>query len=259
MAANEIPAGAPCWIDLLTSDADRARAFYTALFGWEAGEGSPEFGGYFMFLKDGAPVAGGMPTPPGVEAPDQWGIYLNVEDARKTVEVALTRGATRRAEPTDVADLGTSAVIADPGGAQIGLWQTNTFPGIAVSAQQPGAPAWFELFTRDYDTAVAFYKDVLGWDAHTMSDTPQFRYTTLGEGDDARAGIMDASGMVPEGVPGQWSVYIRTDDADATLARVTELGGSVVRPAEDTPYGRLAEAADPTGAQFKLMGPNVSS
>jgi predicted enzyme related to lactoylglutathione lyase len=92
-----------------------------------------------------------------------------------------------------------------------------------------------------------------------MSDAPQFRYTTLGEGDAARAGIMDASEMLPEGVPGEWSVYIRTDDVDAAQARVGELGGSVVRPAEDTPYGRLAAVADPSGAQFKLIGPNVST
>ena len=50
---------------------------------------------------------------------------------------------------------------------------------------EPGAPAWFELHTRDYDTSVQFYKDVFGWDAKTMSDTPDFRYTTLGEGDNA--------------------------------------------------------------------------
>jgi hypothetical protein len=43
------------------------------------------------------------------------------------------------------------------------------------------------------------------------------------------------------------------EDADAALAKITELGGSIVRPAEDTPYGRLAEAADPTGVHFKLI------
>ena len=50
-------------------------------------------------------------------------------------------------------------------------------------------------------------------------------------------------------------MYFRTDDADATIARARELGGSVIQPAEDTPYGRLATLADPTGAAFKLIGP----
>ena len=47
---------------------------------------------------------------------------------------------------------------------------------------------------------------------------------------------------------------LRVEDTDAALARIVELGGSTVRPAEDTPYGRLAAATDPTGAQFKLVG-----
>jgi uncharacterized protein len=56
-------------------------------------------------------------------------------------------------------------------------------------------------------------------------------------------------------VPGQWSIYFGTEDADATLARIVELGGSIVQPAEDTPYGRLAQAADPSGINFKLIQP----
>jgi predicted enzyme related to lactoylglutathione lyase len=57
-------------------------------------------------------------------------------------------------------------------------------------------------------------------------------------------------------VPAHWSIYFGVDDTDAALTRVEALGGSVVRAAEDTPYGRLATAADPSGAQFKLVGPN---
>jgi predicted enzyme related to lactoylglutathione lyase len=64
---------------------------------------------------------------------------------------------------------------------------------------------------------------------------------------------MDASGFLPEGVPSHWSVYFGVDDTDAALAKIVDLGGSVVQPAEDTPYGRLATAADPSGALFKLI------
>ena len=42
-------------------------------------------------------------------------------------------------------------------------------------------------------------------------------------------------------------------DTDAALERIVELGGSVAMPAENTPFGRLAQAADPTGALFKLV------
>ena len=251
------PHGAPCWLDLLTADEARARTFYTELFGWTAGEASPEFGGYFMFFKDGVPVAGAMPKMPGMEAmPDMWGSYLAVADARRSVQQAVAAGAQTRVEPMDVADLGTSAVIADPGGAQIGLWQANSFAGLS-GAGGAGTPDWFELLTRDYDASVDFYRDVLGWDAYTVADTPEFRYTTFGKDDDARAGIMDASGFLGER-DAYWSVYFASADVDADLDRVTELGGAVVMPAEDTPYGRLAVVTDPTGAQFKFRAAPAS-
>jgi predicted enzyme related to lactoylglutathione lyase len=64
---------------------------------------------------------------------------------------------------------------------------------------------------------------------------------------------MDASAFLPEGARGQWSIYFGSEDTDASLATIVDLGGSVVTPAEDTPYGRLAAAADPTGALFKLV------
>ena len=63
---------------------------------------------------------------------------------------------------------------------------------------------------------------------------------------------MDASAFLPAGSAAAWHVYFCTDDADKTLAQIVDRGGAVVQPAEDTPYGRLATASDPTGAQFKL-------
>jgi predicted enzyme related to lactoylglutathione lyase len=119
---------------------------------------------------------------------------------------------------------------------------------------EPGAPGWFELHTRDYERTVAFYRDVFGWDVHTAADTPGFRYSTLGEGEGQLAGIMDAGGdFLPEGVPAHWSVYFSVESADAAVETIVRLGGSVVQPPEDTPYGRLATVADPTGAMFKLI------
>jgi predicted enzyme related to lactoylglutathione lyase len=77
------------------------------------------------------------------------------------------------------------------------------------------------------------------------------------EGDDQAAGIMDASGFLPEGVPAHWSIYWAVDSADDAVAKVVELGGTVVQPAEDTPYGRLATCTDATGATFKLVEGNT--
>jgi predicted enzyme related to lactoylglutathione lyase len=245
------PVGAPCWIDLMTSDPEKTHAFYGELFGWTLDDPGEDYGGYKNFLKDGVMVAGTMlNSEAGV--PDRWSLYLAVEDAKETVDAVASHGGQVVVPAMDVMELGTMAVVTDAGGAGIGIWQPGLHKGFGVLAE-PGAPTWFELHTRDYDTTVQFYRDVFGWDTHVASDVPEFRYTTLGQGDGQLAGIMDASNFLPEGVPAQWSIYFNVVDTDAALAKITELGGSVVQPPEDTPYGRLAQAADPTGALFKLV------
>jgi predicted enzyme related to lactoylglutathione lyase len=248
------PIGAPCWVDLMTSDSARARAFYAEVFGWTAEEPSEEFGGYFMFLKDGAPVAGGMPSTPD-SGPDRWTIYLATDDAVKTCDAAAANGGQVIVPVMDVGDVGSMAVVADPGGAGIGIWQAKEFAGFGVITET-GAPSWFELHTRAYQESLDFYRSVFRWDTQVLSDTPEFSYSVLRNGEEMLAGVLDAGAMLPEGAPGQWSVYFGADDADATVAKIVKLGGSIVQPAEDTPYGRLATATDPTGTVFKVVAPN---
>jgi predicted enzyme related to lactoylglutathione lyase len=247
--------GAPCWVDLMTSDVDRSRAFYTELFGWTANEPNEEFGGYFNFARRGVLVAGCMANPPDSGVPDVWSVYLASDDIAKTVDAAVANGGQVHVPPMPVGDLGTMAVLRDAGGAAVGVWQPGLHQGFGVVGEA-GAPGWFELHTRDYDKTVAFYRNVFRCDTHVVSDTPEFRYTTLAHGDDWQAGIMDATGFLPDGVPAYWSVYFGTDDTDVTLAKAVELGGSIALAAEDTPYGRLGTATDPTGAVFKLVAPN---
>jgi len=251
---DSAPIGSPCWADLWTSDVEGSRRFYSDLFGWEAQEPSPEFGGYFMFTRKGVPVAGGMgDMGDHMPADNTWKIYLNTDDIAKTLEMAEAGGAQVISPAMAVADLGTQAVLIDPTGAHLGAWQPGTFPGFTVLGEH-GAPGWFELFTRDHAAAVAFYRSVFRWETNAVGDTDEFRYTTMRQpgGGDELAGIMDASSFLPEGVLAHWSIYWEVDDADASVAKVKALGGSVVADPEDTPYGRMATVTDPSGAQFKL-------
>jgi hypothetical protein len=238
----------------MSTDVDATRRFYGELFGWTSEDPNPEMGGYFNFRKDGVLIAGGM-SAPSAEGPSAWSIYLATDDANKTIELATANGAQVIVPAMAVADLGTMGVVADPGGAVIGFWQPGTHKGFGIIGEA-GAPGWFELHTKDYQSAIPFYQDVFLWETHVEGDLPEFRYTTLTIGEEQYAGIMDGSGFLPSDVPAHWSVYFGTDDTDASLATVVKLGGTVADPAVDTPYGRLATAADPNGAQFKFVGPN---
>src|SRR5579875_3127952 len=136
------PVGAPAWVDLWTSDVDSSRRFYSELFGWEALEPSEEFGGYFMFNRDGVPVAGGMGDMGDTKANNTWKVYFTTDDAVKAAEIAESEGARIVAPPMAVADLGTQLVMVDPTGATVGVWQPQTFQGFSVTGE-PGAPSWF--------------------------------------------------------------------------------------------------------------------
>lgn len=98
-----------------------------------------------------------------------------------------------------------------------------------------------------------FYEDVFGWDTEVLSDTPDFRYTTLGAGDDAKAGILDAAGYLHAEVPASWHVYFAVADTDAAIEKAVAMGADVVDGPDDTPFGRLATLTDPTGAMFKIV------
>lgn len=246
------PIGSPCWIDLWTSDVEGSRRFYGELLGWEAQEPSPEHGGYFMFTRQGVPVAGGMGDMSDMPAQNVWKPYLATDDITKTVSAAEQEGAQVVSPAMPVDDLGIQAVLVDPTGATIGAWQPGTFPGFTV-LEEPGAPSWFELHTRDHAAAVAFYRSVFRWETEDLPGG-EITYTTMRDpqGEGQLAGIMDASSFLPEGVAPYWTVYWEVEDVDAALETTRRLGGAVVMGAEDTPYGRMATAADPAGAVFRL-------
>lgn len=252
------PDGAPCWADLWTSDVEGSRRFYAELLGWEAQEPSEEFGGYFMFLRGGAPVAGGMGPMGDMPANNTWKVYFATPDITRAVSAAEEQGAKPWGAAMPIADLGTQAVLADPAGATFGLWQPGTFHGFAALGE-PGAPSWFELRTTDFDGAQSFYAQVLSLEARPMTDTPGFRYATLRQpgSEEDLAGMMDAS-LDPDALPG-WSIYWDVPDADDAVARVAALGGTVVSEPQSSPYGRMATVRDPAGAEFRLRAPVETS
>jgi predicted enzyme related to lactoylglutathione lyase len=246
--------GAPCWIELFTPDPEKSAEFYGRLFGWTVDEPNEEFGGYQQFRHRGEPIAGLMRNDGTMGGPSTWTVYLECPDIEATIAKAQTAGGQVIAGPMQVGPLGHMAVIADPAGAVVGAWQPLEFGGFAARAVV-GAPAWFETLSNDYEKSLAFYRDAFDWELSTMSDTPEFRYTTLGENEAAMAGIMDATGLL-QGAPSTWQFYIQVADTDATVELALAAGGEQRMPADDSPYGRLALLADPAGVTFAVMGPS---
>ena len=238
------------WI-LLSSDTGRAQRFYSDVLGWTAEESGAEFGNYVNFYSDGLRVAGMVANRPETGTPDLWNTYLSTDDLGATVDAAVKAGANVIAPAMVVADLGSMAILADPAGAVVGLWQAGQHTGFG-KYNEPGSVTWDELHTKDFETSKSFYAEVFGWQFEANSDTDEFRYFTGQVGGQTVAGLMDAKWTLPPEIPSLWTVYFSSADIDAACERVTAGGGKVVRQPEDTPFGRIAELTDPTGAMFKL-------
>jgi predicted enzyme related to lactoylglutathione lyase len=245
------PLGAPVWTDLTSSDVERAKDFYGAVFGWTFETGGPEYGGYVTALLDGRVVAGILRNDPQWNAPDMWTTYLHTADAEATVAAAGAAGGSNCGGVMDVPQKGRMAMMTDPTGGFFGLWQPTGHHGFEVF-NEAGAPLYHQLTTRGYASALEFYREVFGWTVQTVSDTDEFRYSTAVFDGSERLGVMDGAAFLPEGTPSTWTCFFGSEDVDKTVALIVDNGGSVVRPAEDTPYGRLAAVTDPTGAGFNL-------
>jgi predicted enzyme related to lactoylglutathione lyase len=248
---NGAPLGAPNWIELTSCDLDRAQDFYGTVFGWTFESAGPEYGGYTMVAKDGHLVAGLMANNPEWQSPDRWTTYFHTADINGTASTVTAAGGLIGIGPMEVRSKGFMSMATDPSGALFGLWQPLEHEGFEVIGEA-GAPVWHQLTTRDYQAALDFYRHVFGWHIEPVSDTDEFRYTTAWFGDEQLLGVMDGAKMLPEGVPSSWLIFFGARDVDKTLQTIVDKGGAVLRPAEDTPYGRLAAAMDPAGAVFNL-------
>lgn len=111
----------------------------------------------------------------------------------------------------------------------------------------PGTPCWADLTAPDVPAAAAFYTALLGWEIEESG--PEYGgYVMASVGGRSVAGI-----GVPQnpGVPPVWTMYLASDDVDATGEAIGDAGGTVlVAPFDVGTLGRMLVATDPAGAAF---------
>jgi uncharacterized protein len=248
--------GSFTWAELGTSDPAAAKSFYGSLFGWTfvdspMGPGPDDV--YTRFQLSGKDVGATyklMKEQREKGVPPNWGSYITVANVDETAKRVSSLGGTVIQEPFDVMDYGRMAVLTDPTGGVISLWQ----PGKHIGFQrvgEPGTPCWTELATRDMKTAARFYSSLIGW---KLKEAPDGSYTEFQLGDGRSIGGMRPIQKEEGPVPPHWMIYVQVKDCDATAAQVTKLGGKTFMPPTDIPKtGRFATFADPQGALFAVI------
>jgi len=118
--------GGVCWTELGTKDANAAKPFYNAVFGWNA-EVAPMPGTEYTLFKNGENTAGGMMqiTPEMGPIPSHWMPYIAVADCDGTSAKVTANGGHIVMGPMDIPSVGRFAVMRDPQGAHLAFLQPD--------------------------------------------------------------------------------------------------------------------------------------
>jgi predicted enzyme related to lactoylglutathione lyase len=245
------PPGTFCFADLGTTDADGAKSFYGAVFGWELEDVPvPDAPPYTLAKIGGKTVAALYQRGEDVPGPPAWLSYVTVEDAEASAAGAAELGATTIDGARDVMGIGRMAVLQDPTGAVFAIWQPIQSIG-AELVNDPGAITLNQLNTGDTDGAQSFYTGLFGWRFEAVEASGEQPFWGIYNGERLNGGMMP---LPPgEDAPPHWLVYFTSTDLEDSVGRITGGGGGVLIEPMAIPTGRIAIAADPQGAAFALF------
>ncbi len=247
MKIDTHPIHAISWVDLAARDLDGQVKFYKDMMGWSTFQ-VPDTP-YTMFMVEDQPVAGVLPmTPEMGEMPSVWSTYVNVDDAAAACAKAKEVGGSVLQVPFEISNDGRIAILADPAGAVICVFEGSTDNGFRL-LDEPGAPCWFEAMSHDAKASTAFYEKLFGWRPEPMPGPMD--YTIFNLGDTPVGGCMQIGDPMPADIPSHWQVSFSIDgEISDFMAKATDSGATVMMGPMETDYGHGAVIMDPAGATF---------
>ena len=254
------------WYELMTSDADGAREFYSAVVDWniEGKSGAPM--DYRMISAADGPVAGLMPLTDEMQsggARPCWAGYILVDDVDASAEAATAAGGAIHMPPWDIPGIGRMAYIADPQGVTFYIMKPTppadnpdaVSTSFAATTPMAGHCAWNELSSTDPEAAKAFYGQLFGWvkdGEMDMGPLGKYEFWKDSGGRFGLGAVMPKMADMP--IP-MWMYYFRVPDIDVAVATIRATGGQVFQEPIEIPGGDFSMVGmDPQGAPFALVG-----
>jgi predicted enzyme related to lactoylglutathione lyase len=247
------------WYDLMTTDKAAALSFYQAVVGWGTAPGGVGDRDYTILSAGPTPIGGAMDLPQTAReagARPSWIGYIGVDDVDAAVARLEAAGGGVHRAAEDIPDVGRFAVVHDPQGATFTLFSPSGGQRAPeVAAGTPGHAGWHELHAANGEDAFAFYAAQFGWTKDRALDMGSMgTYQLFATGGEAVGGMMTKMPNIPVPV---WLYYFNVDDTAAAVARIKEAGGQLINGPMQVPGGSwIAQALDPQGAMFAVVGPD---
>jgi predicted enzyme related to lactoylglutathione lyase len=247
---TEYEPGTFSWVELFTPDPDDAKRFYGELFGWQTDASE-------VATLDGMAVAGIKEQPERQRTagvPGHWFCYVTVASADETAARVGELGGQVHAGPYDIDGVARVAVVGDPTGAMLGLWEPRGAIG-AERVNDVGCLTSNELGTDDVGAASAFYEELFGWSISQVGGEggPPYWLISHGGAMEGRNGGIREYGPGEEDMPPFWGPYFTAASIEDTLERAGELGGDTIMGATEIPAGRFAVVRDAQGVGFSIF------
>ena len=238
------------WADLVTDDAQAARAFYSRMFGWTF----RQVGNYAIAHNNERPLCGivQQARPQGRPAQPRWLTYMSVSSVSRAQSAVTKAGGRVLGAPVKYPDRGEQAVFADAEGAVFGVVKSS-----AGDPQDflpdPGDWIWIQLLSRDAKKASEFYRAVGKYEVLENTETGRLNDYVLASDGFARATIR-AIPAANTRVQSAWLPFVRVASITESVAQAKQLGGKVlIEPKPELFNGKVAVIADPTGAATGIL------
>jgi predicted enzyme related to lactoylglutathione lyase len=241
------------WYELMTTDMEGAKAFYTDVVGWGMQDASPDTR-YVLFTAEGVPVSGLSALPPeAIQAGFRpgWLGYVGVDDVDVSAERMQELGGAIHVPPKQIPNVSRFAIGVDPQMATIGVLKWLR-PDELPDLEGPGRAGWHELLAADPATAWHFYRVLFGWRKDAADVSAAGEYQLFSVGGVTIGGMFSKPDAVP--IP-FWLYYFNVGDIDAAAKRVSAGGGQILTGPLEVPGSRwILQCTDPQGAMFALVG-----
>ncbi|WP_438277419.1 VOC family protein [Nitrobacter sp.] len=256
MSSSSSSVGRFVWYELMTSDVEAAKAFYTKVVGWQAEDTAATGMTYTLFKVGEVHAAGLMALTEDARnrgVPPCWTGYVAVDDVDASSDQFKKHGGAVHVPPCDIPNTGRFAIVADPQGAVLALFKGAT-PQQAPAFGAPGHAGWHELMAADWEKAFAFYATLFGWQrADAIDIGPMGKYQLFTAGEQPIGGMFNKPAKMP--IP-FWLYYFSIDAIDAGTERVKSGGGKIINGPMEVPGDMwIVQCTDPQGAMFALVAP----